>query len=544
MAYYEDIREYLSVLEENGQLVRMRREINKDTELNALVKLQYRGLTEAERKAFLFENVTDSKGRKYTGTVATGISAGTLTIYALGLQTEPPQIMNKWMQGRLNPIEPTVVPSGAALEEVHLGPSLLEHGGLYEFPIPIATPGFDGGPYFTAPCWVTKEPETGIVNVGTYRAQVKSPTRTGVMFARPWQHIGQHWEKCRKLGIPLEAAVVVGAIPVIGYVSVAKLAYGENEFATAGGMIGEPVKLVKCRSVDLYVPATAEVVIEGKISTTEMEPEGPFGEALGYMGQMGMRYIFDVTCITHRRNPIWHSFCSQFPPSESSKIRGIAAEATYYKLLRHDLGMSEVKAVAVHEDTGSLGMVVISLNKTDQQRVWQALEAISTAISGSIAATKLVVAIDDDIDPWDAGAVNWMMSFAMQPHRDCRIKAYPAREYHRWGIVDPSIISPEEVVHPQALIQHPPQASHMLINATRKWPYPPHSLPQKEYMERALAIWQEENLPPLKLRTPWWGYSLGQWTSQDEKLAALAVSGEYERAGEMLAQLKCKIERG
>jgi len=533
MAYYKELRQHLEVLDEAGLLIRIKREINKDTELNPLVRLQYRGLPEEERNAFLFENIIDSKGRKYAGSVANSVSAGSTRIYAMGMMCEPQDIADKWSQGRSNPVEPVVVDTGPVHDEIHIGASLLEHNGLIEFPVTNAVPGFDSGPYFTAPCWVTRDPETGAVNVGTYRGQVKSTTRAGLMFGAA-QHIAHHWRKCREQGKPLEAAVVIGAVPVIGYVSIAKLDYGENEFACAGGAIGGPIELVRCKSVNLEVPATAEVVIEGEISTTELEPEGPFGEMVGYMGPRGNRYIFEVRCITHRKKPIWHDFCSQFPPSESSKMRQVALEASHYNRLRHRLGMSEVKAVAVHEDGACTAMVVISMSQTEQQRVWQALEAVA-------GSTKFVIAVDDDVDPWDAGAVNWAMSFTVQPHRDCRIRSYSLREHPPQIIVDPSQISPERGADKQP--KDEPQVSQMLINATRKWPYPPHSLPKKEYMEGALRIWEEEKLPALKLRKPWWGDNLGHWTPREEELATLAVNSEYAQLGETIAKERIQIDR-
>lgn len=87
-----------------------------------------------------------------------------------------------------------------------------------------------------------------------------------------------------------------------------------------------------------------------------------------------------------------------------------------------------------------------------------------------------------------------------------------------------------------------PEASHLLVNSTRKWGYPPVALPKKEFMERALKIWQEEKLPPLKVKRPWWGYELGYWTAEFEEHAALAVSGEYKRVGDMLAKQRRKLE--
>ena len=546
MAYFKDLREFLVALEKSGNLIRIKRRINKDTELHPLVRLQFRGLPEEQRKAFVFENVTDSKGRNYRGSVATCVAAPNTDIYALGLQCQPVEIADKWAQARLNPIPPKLVKDGSAQEEVHMGESLLEHGGLEEFPITVSTPGYDAGPYFTAPCWITKDPETGEVNVGTYRAHVKSPTTTGIMFARSTQHMAQHWAKSLKLGKPLEAALVQGVAPVINYVSVAKLAYGENEFGVAGAFAREPVELIKCRTVDLEIPAHAEIVIEGEVSITETEREGPFGETFGYMGNAcSVGYLFNVKCITHRKNPIVQSFFSEFPPSESTKIRGIARGTNLYKLLKYDLGMEHVLSVAVHDDTSAVGVIVIGMKQgTEQDKVWETLEkAYEMLVNDSVMITKMVIAVDDDIDPHDAGSVNWAMTFRMQPHRDIRIHTYLAESFSSWGIIDPSIVSPRDAATKSSEFQHnPPQQSKMLINATMKWDYPPLSLPTKEFMENALELWRELKLPQLKLREPWWGYKYGFWSDEEETMAKMAVEGRYEEVGEMLARERKKIE--
>ena len=113
-----------------------------------------------------------------------------------------------------------------------------------------------------------------------------------------------------------------------------KLPYDFDEYRLAGGLAGEPIEVVRCQTVDLHVPATAEIVIEGKISTEWIEPEGPFGEYPGYMGHRGVAPFMDVTCITHRREAIYTALMSQFPPSESSKIIAITPYSTT-PLLRH-----------------------------------------------------------------------------------------------------------------------------------------------------------------------------------------------------------------
>jgi 4-hydroxy-3-polyprenylbenzoate decarboxylase len=170
-SYYKDLREFIQVLENKDKLIRIQKEINKDTELQPLVRWQFRGLEEDDRKAFLFENVTDSKGRKYQGSVLVAGLAGSADIYCLGVQCKPDEITDRWLHAMDHPIEPVLVDSGTVQEEIHTGSDLLSHGGFTEFPIPISTPGFDNGPYITGGHWITKNPETGQRNVGNYRGQ-------------------------------------------------------------------------------------------------------------------------------------------------------------------------------------------------------------------------------------------------------------------------------------------------------------------------------------------------------------------------------------
>ena len=537
MAYYKDLREYLKTLEDRGKLIRVRREINKDTELHPLVRLQFRGLPEEERKGWLFENVVDSKGKRYKSPVAVSVLAASRDVYAIGMACEPDQIASKWEQAVNHPIEPKFVKDGPVQEEVHVGDKLLEHGGLEEFPIPISTPGYDAGPYFTSPYWISKDPDTGVVNVGTYRAHVKSPIRTGIMAGSQNQHIAIHLAKSAAKGIPLQAAIVVGGPPNIGYVSVNRLPREVNELAYAGGIAGEPVEVVRCRTVDLEVPAHAEIVVEGELSTQELEPEAPFGEAYGLMGERSLMPYFTVKCITHRKDAIWQSFLSQFPPSESSKIRGIGREGVVRNYLRKEHSISEVIDIAMHESCGSCGLMVIRLGKTDQEKVWRALEEGSAYLGNAGLGSKVFVAVDEDIDPKDPDLVNWAIFTRVQPHRDVRIKKYPLG-----SIMDCSISDPAETERRGVHYAEQPIHSHLLINATMKWPYPPISLPKKEFMEKALRIWQEEGFPTLKLKWPWHGYSLGHWNEEQDEHAMLAVRGEYKQVGDILAQRRKKVK--
>ncbi|MFC1816833.1 UbiD family decarboxylase domain-containing protein [Thermodesulfobacteriota bacterium] len=295
-------------------------------------------------------------------------------------------------------------------------------------------------------------------------------------------------------------------------------------------------QIVRCKTIDLEVPAYAEMVIEGIVSTDEVEPEAPFGEALGYMGVRENMPYFTVTCITHRKDPIYQAFLSQFPPSESSMIRGIGREASVYKFLKYDCNQPWVLEVAMHESTGSAGLMVIKVAKRGQTDIWRTLDEASKYVADNTPNTRFIVAVDEDINARDADALMWATSFRMQPHRDCRIDTSQVG-----SPLDHSLAHPDETFKKDVPYEDMPTNSRLVMNATMKWPYPPVSLPKKEFMEQALRIWEAEKLPPLKLKEPWWGQNLGYWLPEYEEHAAMAVRGDWEAVGEILAQQRRKI---
>jgi 4-hydroxy-3-polyprenylbenzoate decarboxylase len=492
-----------------------------------LVRWQFRGLAEEERKAFLFENVVDVKGKHYSMPVSVGTLAANTAIYALGLRCKPEEIHERWTRAQINPIAPVRVESGPVHEVVWRGKDLLNGHGLEALPVPISTPGFDNAPYLTSANWVSKDPETGIYNIGNYRGQIKGPTRVSGAFSN--QHMGHHWKKCIAKGRPLEAAIVIGAIPNIAYAATAKLPYDFDEYRLAGGLAGEPVELVKCVTVDIEVPATAELVIEGVIPIDSVEPEGPFGEYTGYIGKRGLNPYMDVTCITHRRDAIYTALISQFPPSESSKIKHLGTEKVIYKYLRYDTGIPGVLDVAIHDEVSGSGQAycVIKIKKTNSADVWRALHAANASSSNN---AKICIAVDEDIDIRDPAMINWAICFNVIPDKDVAVAQ------GKTGGLDPSA-RPPGVPTTKALGT---TMTALLIDATRPWPYPPVSLPRREFMERAKGIWEELELPALKPRTPWYGYSLGDWTEEDESEAEMALKGDHFITGEKAKQRRSR----
>jgi len=193
------------------------------------------------------------------------------------------------------------------------------------------------------------------------------------------------------------------------------------------------MQLVKCKSIDLEVPATSEIVFEGELPTDSMEREGPFGEFTGFMAPEEIGPYFNVKCITHRKNPIYNSSSVQFPPSESTTLRYIGQEANLTRFLRQDAGVPVVE-IAMHESCGVSPFIVIAIQKTHPSQAWQALNAVIAYFP----ATKFVIVVDDDVDPRNANSVNWAMSWRVQPDRDIRIVKGMIAE------LDPSLVPPTD----------------------------------------------------------------------------------------------------
>ena len=274
--YYRDVREHLRALEERGKLVRVKREINKDTELMPLVRWQFRGgVPEEDRKAFLFTNITDSKGRKYDIPVLVCGIAGNRAIYSVGMQCPIDGIPDKWTKAMAKPIPPRIVKNAPCHEIIYKGADLRRGHGLDDLPIPISSPGWDNAPYTSASHFITKDPETGIQNMGNYRGQIKAPDRLGMNTSVELRTGGyQHWEKWKALGKPMPCAVVIGCPPLVSFTSVQKMAESYDELHVTGGLIGEPLNVVKAKTVDLLVPAESEIVIEGFVAGTPSSLHG------------------------------------------------------------------------------------------------------------------------------------------------------------------------------------------------------------------------------------------------------------------------------
>jgi 4-hydroxy-3-polyprenylbenzoate decarboxylase len=481
-----------------------------------LMRLQYRGLADEKRKAFLFENVCDSRGRKHSIKVATGMYGSSRAIASYGLGCEEPlEIYEKWRDALAKPLDPATVGTSAIHEHIYTGAALSAFG-LTSLPAPVEEPGFSGDIRVTGP-FITRDPETGMRNVGMYSGHFRGEDKMIAGIARTHHAMLYHHATAARRAEPLPVAIVLGALPDINYVAAANLPYGVDELAVAGGIRQRPVDLVACKTIPLEVPAEAEIVIEGEILTDQQERGEPFSDYPGYlMTERAFRSVIRVKAVTYRTDPIFTAILVGLPPSESNGISRTCREMMLYNFLKYSCAMPEVLEVCCPEMGGGWNWWVIRMKKSHPSKPKQALHAAA----GMDPTSKMIIVVDEDIDPKDPDMVMWAMSFAMQPHRDCEITT------GRVPLLDPSAYAlmskPEDRSFPP-----PVGCSGLLIDATRKGPYPPVGLPKKPFMERALEIWQEEKLPELKLKTPWYGYALGHWDSEDDALADAVTRGNY-----------------
>jgi 4-hydroxy-3-polyprenylbenzoate decarboxylase len=513
---YNDLHEHLDALKAKGLLRVIDAPVNKDSELHPLVRWQFvGGIEEKDRKAFLFNNVVDGKGKRYDMPVVVGALAANTEIYATGMGVPVDGIQEKWDKALASPIAPRAVNHAPCQEIVVEGQELRGAGkGLETLPIPVSTPGFDSAPTLTATNVITRDPDSGVQNMGTYRAGFKASDRLVVRMATRIGGAGgyQHWQKYKKRGEKMPCAIVVGCPPYVAYVAPAKVPIDMDEMAIAGGLAGKPINIVRGRTVDLMVPAEAELVIEGMIDPEWLEPEGPFGESHGHVALEEFNMPMQVTAITRRKDAVIPSYISQVTPSESSLIKKVAYEPMFLNFLARDLGIRGITRVSMHERlSGLLRITLLNFKRTaPRSEVWRALYAAAAYRSDW---SKIVIALSEDIDPENSDSVLWALAYRINPVEDVKTLGHRAQG-------------------------HGPKREHtgeedstLLIDATMKSDMPPLALPGREYMEGAKKLWEKLGFPALRPESPWHGYSLGDWTEEWAKMAKRAADSDWVANG-------------
>lgn len=480
VAPFLDLPSFLSHLEQTGRLRRISKPVDKDWEIACLARWAMESTAEQDSYALLFENVNNQ-----SVPVAVNLFPSPV-LYGAALGVESEELLEAWARALDRPHKPIEVSDGPVREVVLTN----SRASLLKLPAPVWTPGRDGGPYLSAASVITKDPETGIQNMGIYRMQIHDEKHAGLSFGSKMQHGAMHYSKYCKRQEPMPVAAVIGAPPVITFAAAAKTAYGVDEMEIAGGLAGSALQVVRGKTVDLLIPAHAECVIEGFVHPDVKREEGPFGEVLGYLNQSAPAAVVEITAICQRVAPVHHGYVQQLPPSDGHLVMEMGFLGPLWYYLTRKLGLEGVRNLAIARGSASLTILVAQIEKT---RVSQSA-LIGRALAKFNLGQKFIYLVDEDIDIRDPETLNWALSTRVDPERDIEfIKDFPTFQY------DPSTLSRASRDGKQ--LGPPPYPSSVaIVNATVKCEVPEISLPGRSAMFKALENWNETGLPPLTPR--------------------------------------------
>jgi len=511
---FDDIREWITALERAGELKRVRAEVDPVLEITEIADR----VMKKTGPALLFENVKGHPGARVLINQFGSVRRMNL---ALGVNSldEIAERLRMFMdvkspQGFLEKIKmlpmladlgkffPKTVSSGPCKEVIQR-----DNFSLLDFPILQCWPQ-DAGRFITLPCVISKDPRTGKRNVGMYRMQVFDARSTGMHWQR--HKIGaEHYRNAMRAAaaadsaspepearsrsvevmartsggarIPegaapkgkLEVAVAIGTDPVSTFCAIVPAPPDIDEFMIAGFLRQKPVELVKCETVDLEVPAQSEIVLEGYVNLDELRPEGPFGDHTGFYSLDDLYPVFHITCITHRKDPIYSTTIVGKPPMEDAWM-GKAVERIFLPLMK--LTIPELVDVNLPIEGVFHNLMIVSIRKSYPGQARKVMNAIWSL--GQAMFTKCIVVVDEDCDVQDIREVVLRAFNHIDPERDIQFTLGPV----------------DSLDHASRL---PDFGSKMGVDATRKWPsegfirpWPDEITMSTEVKERVDRMWK------------------------------------------------------
>lgn len=476
---YRDLRAFLARLEREGELKRISAEVDPVLEITEITNR----VTKAGGPALLFErpkgsnipvviNLLGSERRVNLALEVDDIDQVANRVRSfLDVQT-PQGFLDKVKMlpklAELGSFFPKTVKSGACKEVIRT-----EDFSLLSFPILKCWPQ-DGGRYITWPMVITKNPETGKRNVGCYRMQVFDERTTG-MHWQTQKHGAEHFRSARsRHGTGrLEVAVAIGADPATALAGILPVPPDLDEFMFSGFLRRDAVELVPCETVDLEVPANAEIVLEGYVELSEMRTEGPFGDHTGFYSLEGEYPVFHVTCITHRKDPLYLTTIVGPPPQEDF-FMGHAIERIFLPVMK--MQYPEIVDVAMPAEGIFQNLMIVAIRKSYPGHARKIMNAIWSL--GQAMLTKVIVVVDHDVDIQNPREVVWKTLCAIDPQRDIEF-----------------VLGPVDTLEHASRLQD--FGSKMGIDATRKWqsegfarPWPDEIRMDAATKSRVDALWQ------------------------------------------------------
>jgi 4-hydroxy-3-polyprenylbenzoate decarboxylase len=449
---YRDLRDFVRKLEKEGELKRISAEVDPVLEITEISDRAMK----MGGPALLFEKPKGSKIPVVTNLVGTerrmnlALEVDSLDEVAqrissfLEMQT-PQGLLEKVKMlpklAEIGSVFPKIVKSGDCQEVVKT-----EGFSLAELPILQCWPQ-DGGRYITWPMVITKNPETGKRNTGTYRMQVFDGRTTG-MHWQTQKHGAEHFRSARAKNREgkIDVAVAIGADPATALAGILPVPPEMDEFMFSGFLRREPVELVKCKTVDLEVPANAEIVLEGHVNLGEMRTEGPFGDHTGFYSLEGEYPVFHVNCITHKKDPLYLTTIVGPPPQEDY-FMGHAIERVFLPVMK--MQHPEIVDVAMPAEGIFQNLMIVAIKKSYPGHARKTMNAIWSL--GQAMFTKVIVVVDHDVNVQDSREVVWKALCAIDPERDIQF-----------------VLGPVDSLDHAARRQD--FGSKMGIDATRKWP--------------------------------------------------------------------------
>lgn len=485
---HTDLRDWVAALERAGELKRIRTEVDPILEVTEIAdRVSKSRSRQPGGAALLFENLNGHPGSKL---LINQFGSERRMQMALGVDSLDE------IAGRIRDLLNMKSPEGF-LEKLKMLPMLAdmgkffpktlstgpckevikkEHFSLLDFPILKCWPQ-DGGRFITLPCVITRDPRTGKRNVGMYRMQVYDERTTGMHWQRQ-KVAAEHYRERLRMGAAsgapaggtsaavdimarssggsllaegdrpagkMEVAVAIGTDPALTFSAMVPAPPDVEEFVIAGFLRQEPVELVKCETVDLEVPANAEIVLEGYVQLDELRAEGPFGDHTGFYTLEDVYPVFHVTCITHRKDPIYATTIVGKPPMEDAWM-GKAVERIFLPLMK--LTLPEIVDVNLPVEGIFHNLMIVSIRKSYPGQARKVMHGIWSL--GQAMFTKCIVVVDEDVNVHDIGEVTLKALNNIDPERDIQFTLGPI----------------DSLDHASRLANY---GSKMGIDATRKW---------------------------------------------------------------------------
>lgn len=416
---FKNLNDFISRLESTGELKRIKAEVDPYLEITEIADRESKEKNGG--RALLFENVKGSKFPLLINAFGSfkrmNLALNSNSFDDIGnkigdlMKIQPPagiveKIKMLFALKEIASFMPKKVTSAPCQEVVY------DKGDLLDIlPIQTCWP-HDGGPFITLPLVVTKDPDSGLQNIGMYRMHKYTNTTSGMH----WQYNkdgARHYEKYKKLGKRMDIAVALGGIPAVTYSATAPLPPDVNELMFAGFLEGRAIEQVKCKTVDLYVPAESDFIIEGYVDPGDEKIEGPFGDHTGFYSPADIYPVFHVTCITARKDAVYPSTIVGKPPMEDCYMAK-ATERIFLPFIK--LIVPEVVDINLPMEGVFHNCAYVSIDKKYSGQAKKVINALWGM--GQMASTKSIIVFDKDIDLNDSSTVLWKLLNNVDPNRD------------------------------------------------------------------------------------------------------------------------------